>query len=111
MRVLNKENGKWKILAQVTTETAALDSAAYIYNTLNVMGYKLLSANKINDAIEVFKLNVQLNPNSWNTYDSLGEAYALAGNNDLAKENYETSVKFNPKNKHGLAALKKLISR
>ncbi len=111
MRVLNKENGKWKILAQITTETSTSDSAAYIENTLNTAGYKLLSANKINDAIEVFKLNVKLNPNSWNTYDSLGEAYALAGNNDLAKENYETSVRLNPKNENGIATLKKLASR
>ncbi len=111
MRVLNKENGKWKILAQITTNTTPSNSAAEIENTLNTTGYKLLSENKMNDAIEVFKLNVKLHPNSWNTYDSLGEVYALAGNNDLAKENYETSVRLNPKNESGIAALKKLASK
>ncbi len=106
MRVLNKEDGKWKILAQITTNTSPSKSTAE--NTLNTTGYQLLSANKINDAIEVFKLNVKLNPNSWNGYDSLGEAYALAGDKDLAKENYETSVRLNPKNENGITALKKL---
>ena len=110
MRVLSKENGKWKILAQITTNTSPSNGTADIENSLNTTGYQLLSANKINDAIEVFKLNVKLNPNSWNTYDSLGEAYALAGNKDLAKENYETSVRLNPKNESGITALKKLAA-
>ncbi len=110
MRVLIKENGKWKILTQVTTNTQKSDTTtqADIENDLNTTGYKLLSAHNINDAIEVFKLNVKLHPNSWNPYDSLGEAYALAGNKDLAIENYETSVKLNPKNDNGKEALKKL---
>ncbi len=47
--------------------------------TLNNSGYKLLGEKKFNEAIEVFKLNVKLYPNSSNTYDSLGEAYAAAG--------------------------------
>lgn len=67
-----------------------------------------LSMHNINDAIEVFKLNVKLHPNSWNPYDSLGETYALAGNKDLAIENYETSIKLNPKSDTGKEALKKL---
>jgi cytochrome c-type biogenesis protein CcmH/NrfG len=49
-------------------------------------------------------------PNSWNPYDSLGEAYATAGNKSLAIFNYEKSIKLNPKNDSGkniLAQLKK----
>lgn len=47
-------------------------------------------------------------PQSWNAHDSLGEAYAAAGQNDLAIKNYEKSVELNPKNTAGLQALKKL---
>ena len=44
----------------------------------------------------------------WNTYDSLGEAYMMAGNKKLAIENYEKSIKLNPKSESGKAALAKL---
>src|SRR5438034_420044 len=33
-----------------------------------------------------------------NTYDSLGEAYGVAGEKDLAIKNYEKSIELNPKN-------------
>jgi TolA-binding protein len=38
----------------------------------------------------------------------LGEAYALAGNKKAAIENYEKSVKLNPKSTSGPEALAKL---
>ena len=56
----------------------------------------------------MFKINVRLYLNSWNAYDSLGEAYMEAGQKDLAIKNYEKSVELNPKNTAGLQALKKL---
>ncbi|HMG69058.1 MAG TPA: tetratricopeptide repeat protein, partial [Chitinophagaceae bacterium] len=64
--------------------------------------------NKINEAVEIFRMNVKLFPDSWNTYDSLGEALALAGNKKEAIENYEKSVQLNPKSDGGIAALAKL---
>ncbi|MFB0559676.1 MAG: hypothetical protein ACETWM_00395, partial [Candidatus Lokiarchaeia archaeon] len=42
---------------------------------LNGFGYELLGEDKIDMAIEIFKLNTRLFPNVANTYDSLGEAY------------------------------------
>jgi len=36
-----------------------------------------------------------------NVYDSLGEAYAAAGETHLAIDNYEKSVALNPKNEGG----------
>lgn len=77
-------------------------------NNLNEIGYKYLKINKLNEAIEILKLNVKLYPDSWNPYDSLGEAYALAGNKELAIQNYQKSLELNPKNEIGIIALKKL---
>ena len=65
---------------------------------LNIWGYSLLAKNETEKAIEVFTLNVLLNPESWNTYDSLGEAYLKAGNKDQAIKNYKKSLELNPKN-------------
>jgi tetratricopeptide (TPR) repeat protein len=109
-RVLVKQNGQWKIASQITTFPKSFTSTGpeVIEADLNNIGYQLLAANKIKDAIEVFALNVKLFPASWNTYDSLGEAYLADGNKALAIENYEKSVKLNPKNDGGIKALKKL---
>ena len=109
-RLLVKENDQWKIATQISTfpESFNSDKPEAIENDLNTTGYKLLNTKKLNDAIEVFKLNVKLFPNAWNTYDSLGEAYALAGNKKLAIENYEKSIKLNPKSESGPTALAKL---
>ena len=67
-------------------------------NDLITWGYSQLEKNEIEKAIEIFKLNVLLNPNGWNNYDSLGEAYFKAGNKELATKNYKKSLELNPKN-------------
>ncbi len=82
-----------------------------IENSLNATGYNLINANRLNDAIEVFRLNVKLYPEAYNPYDSLGEALALAGNKKEAIENYEKSIKLNPKNDNGIKALQKLRAK
>jgi CubicO group peptidase (beta-lactamase class C family) len=76
--------------------------------TLNYLGYLLLSYGNSSDAIAVFQRNVKEYPNSSNTYDSLGEAYLKAGQKELAIENYEMSLKLNPKNENALEKLKQL---
>jgi tetratricopeptide (TPR) repeat protein len=76
--------------------------------SLNQLGYHLLQQKKIDEAIKVFQRNVQEYPNASNPYDSLGEAYMIAGQKDLAIKNYEKSVELNPNNKNGVEMLKKL---
>jgi len=60
------------------------------------------------EAIEVFKINVKEFPESWNVYDSLGEAYVVNGDKESAIENYQKSVELNPNNQSGINALKRL---
>lgn len=52
-------------------------------------------------ALEVFKINAQEFPRSYNVWDSLGEAYYKAGNLEEAILNYEKSIEINPKNEGG----------
>lgn len=84
------------------------DSSKVNEGTLNGLGYRLLYGGKESDAIEVFKKNVELNPQSGNVYDSLGEAYAKVGQKDLAIQNYEKSLQQDPKNSNAVEQLKKL---
>jgi CubicO group peptidase (beta-lactamase class C family) len=76
---------------------------------LNMIGYRVfLQAGKTQEAIKVFEKNVREFPESSNVYDSLGEAYAAAGQKDLAIQNYEKSLQLNPKNDNARERLKKL---
>jgi predicted alpha/beta superfamily hydrolase len=60
---------------------------------INQMGYQiLLGGGKVEEAIEVFKVNVERHPDSANVHDSLGEAYEAAGKLDLARAGYEKAI-------------------
>ena len=75
---------------------------------INNLGYELLGQKNYPAAIAIFKLNVELYPKSANTYDSLGEAYMLNGDRELAIQNYQRSIELDPTNKNGIEMLKKL---
>lgn len=75
---------------------------------INGCGYEQLNAGHTEEAIGIFRMNIQLHPNSWNAYDSLGEAYMKAGNNAEAIRNYRRSLELNPANEGGKQALQKL---
>ena len=59
---------------------------------VNLAGYALLGQNKHEEAIALFQRNVREHPDSWNTYDSLAEAYALKGDKALATANYRKAL-------------------
>jgi CubicO group peptidase (beta-lactamase class C family) len=76
--------------------------------SINSAGYQLVAQKNIENAIGLFQLNVQLHPESWNAYDSLGEAYMNHGDRELAIQNYQKSLDLNPKNTGAERMLKKL---
>lgn len=86
----------------------AADKYDFNEGTLNQLGYQLLGQGDTKNAIQVFQMNVQEYPKSWNSYDSLGEAYMKAGQEDLAIQNYNKSLELNPNNTNGTEMLKKL---
>jgi len=75
---------------------------------LNTLGYHLLGSKKIDEAIEIFKLNVENFPKASNAYDSLAEAYMIKGNKQLAIKNYKKSLELNPRNQNAVEKLKEL---
>ena len=77
----------------------------------NMLGYRLLGEERVDGAIAVFRLNVERFPDSWNVYDSLGEAYAVKGDTELAIDLYRRSVEINPDNGNGIAAIERLQSQ
>jgi hypothetical protein len=65
---------------------------------MNNLGYQLMGAGKMDEAIAVFKSNVERYPNSANVYDSLAEGYEKMGKLDLARPNYEKAVQVGSQN-------------
>ncbi len=61
-------------------------------NLLNNLGYQILGREDFAGAIEVFRFNVELYPESPNVYDSLGEALENAGRLDEALTSYSKAV-------------------
>lgn len=74
----------------------------------NGFGYHLMNEQKMEQAIAVFKLNILAYPKSFNTYDSLGEAYMNAEEWDLATRYYKKSLVLNPDNDNGRKMLEKI---
>jgi CubicO group peptidase (beta-lactamase class C family) len=75
---------------------------------INAKGFDLMSEKKLNEAIEIFKLNAFAFPKSSIAFESLGEAYLEAGNKELALENYKKSLLLNSENENSREAIKRL---
>jgi tetratricopeptide (TPR) repeat protein len=76
---------------------------------VNRYGYTFMRTHGgIENALRLFRLNVNLFPSSYRAYDSLGECFMVAGNNELAIANYEKSLSLNPANKNAERILEKL---
>jgi len=78
---------------------------------VNSLGYELLGAKNTQEAIQTFELNVRTHSDSFNAYDSLGEAYAAAGDRQRAVEAYRRSLELNPNNDNGRRMMQQLEQR
>ena len=69
-------------------------------NDLNNLGYQFLFTGKVEPAIEIFKNNTEMYPDSWNVWDSLAEAYMKKGDKELAIQNYIKALNMSPDAQH-----------
>lgn len=80
----------------------------FVEAEINFHGYRLLRSGKVPEAVRMFAINAELFPESWNVYDSWGEALLAAGDEDGARGKYRRSVALNPDNANGREALERL---
>jgi hypothetical protein len=78
---------------QAGAEAAARRSLAIATEAeVNTYGYLLMGQGKVDSALVIFRKNTKDYPKSWNTYDSLAEAYAKKGEKKLAIANYSKAL-------------------
>jgi len=92
LNALGKKDEASKLKAEAFTNASEVD--------VNNLGYQFLGGGKIDDAIEVFKKNTEMYPDSWNVWDSLAEGYMNKGEKQLAIDNYTKALKMAPEDQH-----------
>ena len=90
LNALGKKEEASKLKEEAFVNAAEVD--------VNNLGYQLLGGGKIDDAIEIFKKNTELYPESWNVWDSLAEGYMNIGEKRLAIDYYKKALGIAPEN-------------
>lgn len=89
--------------ARTLLEKIKKDTMNYLLTEdgMNVMAYQLMWNDMNDKALEAFKNNLELFPDSWNSYDSYGEILLKTGRKEEAIKMYRRSIELNPKNEEG----------
>ena len=100
----------FKLAAERYRQWRADPANAYadVEDQVNGLGYELMATKRLDQAIEIFRLNVAAFPRSANTYDSLGEAYRTRGDREAAIQSYEKALELNPNQRTAIEALRVL---
>ena len=75
----------------------------------NLLGYRLLQAGNVKDALDVFRLNVEAYPLSANVYDSLSDAYLAMGNKEEALKYPQKAIETLDKDPDATPQFKQLV--
>lgn len=77
-------------------------------SSINRLGYTFIRKDDFESALEVFKINAVLYPNSSNVYDSLGDAYLRNKDTVTAKTYFKKALSINPENRSANRSLKRI---
>lgn len=93
---INKKNYK---NVQILLNQLKKDNKIDFEMIINEIGYSFLNAiqPRLIEAIEIFKLNTRNYTKSWNSFDSLAEAFKINGDIKNAITNYEKAIELVPK--------------
>ncbi len=80
----------------------------YVEIALARIGSALMSQNLTTESVAIFELITEKFPKSFLAFNYLGQVYAITGKHKDAIIVYKKAIALNPKNKFGIAQLKKL---
>ena len=97
---MHLENGDYEKALAGYLEIKEQDSTSALIDEgdFNSLGYRLLRDKEYENAVEVFKMNVALFPESANVYDSLADAYLAKGDSLQAFNNFKKTLELNNAN-------------
>lgn len=84
MKMIRRDGVQKAVQEFEAARKATPNATLFQENVLNGLGYQLLQQGRAKDAVEVFKLNAGLYPQSANVWDSLGDGYEADGQRELA---------------------------
>jgi tetratricopeptide (TPR) repeat protein len=67
-------------------------------NNRNLLGYIVMGQGRMDDALKIFKENIEKFPDNWNIYDSYGEALNNAGRTEESIKYYKKAHEMAPAN-------------
>lgn len=115
LRLIDERMGHYNLLFTSDSSFLLEDRLEQFYTTsingkpmliseriVNREGYHLLNSNRIEEALEMLRLNTVYYPESYNVFDSMGEALLIAGDTLSAVENYKRSIVLNPNNSRAI---------
>ncbi|MDR6546750.1 tetratricopeptide (TPR) repeat protein [Chryseobacterium rhizosphaerae] len=108
LRINLRKTGFTKAIELVDTEKKKNPDFNPNEFELNEWAYRLMAKKQLKEALEIFKLNIHLFPESWNAYDSYGEILLKTEQKDQAIKMYQKSIELNPDNKNGKNILDQL---
>lgn len=99
-----------EIIAVVKTQGKENSDYDISETTINALGYYYyMTAMRQNDnALKLFKLNIELYPDAFNTYDSYGECLIFMGDKENGIKAYKKSLELNPENENAIKVLSEL---
>jgi tetratricopeptide (TPR) repeat protein len=75
---------------------------------INSFGYQLMGDGKDEDALKIFKMNTELYPEGFNTYDSYGECLVKIGRIEEGIVAYKKSLELNPNKENAKKVLEEI---
>lgn len=104
------ESGKsvQEIIAFIKNENLKTSAYDLSESGINVFGYALMNEGTIKKALSIFKLNTELYPEGYNTFDSYAECFLIVKDTVNAIKNYQKSLDLNPKNTNATKILSEI---
>ena len=97
-----------KLVTFIKNENKSGSECDISENGINRFGYNLMEEGKNQDALKIFKLNTELYPDAFNTFDSYGECLLKIGEKVKSLKAYKKSLALNPNNEGAVKAIKEL---
>lgn len=98
-------NNALKALREMKTQ----ENKYYVlFPEIDQYAYRMMLDNRLDEALDIFKVMAELFPNSDIAFDSLGEVYMRKENNEMAIKSFKKSLELNPDNRNASAKLKTL---